>query len=426
MKKILTCIFLIYTGIRLYLFFQLPWKPYATLLNDSGEYLEISRSVMLYTEDFFRRPIFYPVFLRVFHQNFTIIFFVQLIVSIFAWSFCAYTLSLLTNKKAYKLLIVCSVLIYSFSAYIALWDVKILTESLSISAIVCLLSVILLSMLHGLTSKNLICILLLSTIIVLLKDSSLYLVILVMVALAIYKGIYIRHERKRSLMTASIIILFTGLLFWESCVTANIGKRWLTPIAHILLTRTLFHSEGVLYFKEQGMKGFDYQMLRSTDDMSETTSYVSGQSMFSRWTRDHGKNTYEKFLITHPKHFFAPLLEYKTYWGYFLLVPYLKIYINNNSIYKVSCISVSINCLAYIMPFFFGILFIKELIRKPYFLKDIIVRSSLLGIFFSFVFSLIIWHADAMEIIRHQLETYLFLMFCLFFGFVRTLNIDKK
>jgi len=390
--RVLVLLFFAYALIRCGIFYSLPWDS-LKLTYDGREYLQYSHYALFSQSLFLVRPFLYPLVLKICHQNIYIIQNIQLFISILAWFYCACSLTLLTSTRKYKPLILISVLVYSLSFYIILWDLRILTESLSISALIGYFSIILRVLLNGLTLKKLSLLLIFSAALVFLKDSAAYLVAVISMPLILYLIMHLRHRSKYFLVMTSVLFIFTSALLWESNATANQGKRWLIPLEHVFVNRMPHVAEMPNYFNVQQLQ-------------------------------DKNK-IYKTFLITHPAYIVSPM-NTADYWSSWWLVPswldgYLKH--DNISISKpLAYISLMISCFANYASIGLGAFFLFILIRKRKLVsKDSVVLAVLYGFFAMGFLSLLIWHGDTLEIPRHQLETYLFMVLCLFSGCVRLL-----
>lgn len=251
--RVLVLLFFAYALIRCGIFYSLPWDS-LKLTYDGREYLQYSHYALFSQSLFLVRPFLYPLVLKICHQNIYIIQNIQLFISILAWFYCACSLTLLTSTRKYKPLILISVLVYSLSFYIILWDLRILTESLSISALIGYFSIILRVLLNGLTLKKLSLLLIFSAALVFLKDSAAYLVAVISMPLILYLIMHLRHRSKYFLVMTSVLFIFTSALLWESNATANQGKRWLIPLEHVFVNRMPHVAEMQNYFNVQQLQ----------------------------------------------------------------------------------------------------------------------------------------------------------------------------
>lgn len=223
-------LFIYFILIKLPVFILSYEKKYIFFGDDDGYY-------WLSSSDFLTmilvRPLVYPLYIKLLFKNVDAIFCGQFLISTLAWAFFSRSALLKIEFKPLKIALLILISLLASSIYITNWDVKILTESLSISFL--LISIGCLFKKNPTTSKNLIIFILSECLLIGLRDSS-YLMALPLLLLLLSN----KNIRKKQKWLASIIIsMFTIFIV----VTSYYGERQRVNFEDVLAFRIIPNQE---------------------------------------------------------------------------------------------------------------------------------------------------------------------------------------
>ncbi|HEX9386228.1 MAG TPA: hypothetical protein VF918_07905 [Anaerolineales bacterium] len=367
--------------------------------GDTPDYFRVA-SEPLFSSSFWiadRAPVI-PLFFKLLHNDPKLIFKTQLCFSIVAWIILALSVALVLRNFALKFIAFITVLGFSLTQNIIIWDPLILSDSVSLS----LLALFLAAGIWLITNWNGFTILVFSlsgSFLVLARDSYAYL--LLMAGLALLVLIFVMPYRSRTALVSGILLL----LFLVSNILATAGNRWYVPFLMTTGLRILPNSEYLSYFREQGMPISGALMERSgkplhTDDLAFLNDPRLDE--FRQWAKENGRGLYIKFLW----HFRADTLQEP--------LKHLEVIFNPNIYYYAATgfrpmiKNQRLNELLY--PTRFGILtvLIANMLAAALLFPALKYRQwlwilPLMLILFSYPQAVLIWNADANDIARHSL-----------------------
>lgn len=222
----------------------------------------------------------------------------QTIISTLAWLLLAWVFStaLLNNKL--KLVAFPFILGFSLAPPVQIWNHIILSESLALSLMVCILAVWI-SLLRRWHWGKLFALLLLFAWWTGTKDTNIYLCLLVATAL-ILVGLFFRRHRYYWAMSA--------LMIGFSLVNMQISEipimpRWLFPLTNIVLNRILPNREFLNYFESNEMP-VSAKLLTLSGEYAFSDNFAvfndPGLNDLEKWLFKQGKQVYIQFLLGHP------------------------------------------------------------------------------------------------------------------------------
>ena len=121
-----------YSVVRFWIFHTLPHDHYFPMY-DSIIYMDTSKLSLLNPYFYPFKPFLYSLIVKIMARNVGAILLTQNLISIIAWFVLANCIRKQIVNTYLGLAALISILVYSCAAYIVIWDVKIMTESFSIS-----------------------------------------------------------------------------------------------------------------------------------------------------------------------------------------------------------------------------------------------------------------------------------------------------
>lgn len=283
------------------------------LYGDSIGYLEYSTSYSLLSFEFWSamRPAGYLLILKLFQNNVNGVITFQILYSFVAWTYLAYILFKNSSRNYLKIF---SYLTFIFPClyFIGNWNAAILTESITISTLVFIISFLL----EYYFNKNsffitlsLLFILFYST----LRDTNSYHILGFLLS---YSALLYRHNKR--LLIIAILSIMVGFIY--SNLSANNaygqpeGKRWYVPFLNIVGFEMLNNPQMLTFFTTQGMP-ISEDLTQKRGLWSKSLD-VNGYSLyddpslneFRRYVLTEGKSDYMKYLILNPSYTFGELL----------------------------------------------------------------------------------------------------------------------
>ncbi|MDF2530126.1 MAG: hypothetical protein K0Q57_1006 [Gammaproteobacteria bacterium] len=222
-------LFALYACFRLYAFYLLPRHGYI-FSHDAAQYLEYAHCSLISPCLYIDRPFIFPLFIKIWGYHYFCLTWAQCCISIMAWGFLAYSMKQSMQTRLLARFIFCFILIYSCAAYLILWDTKALTESLSVSFLVCFIAFYLIGLRTQFSIKSIVGLMLFGFLLVNIRDSNSYLFLLAGIGTGIASFISKNIPKKPAL----ILLAFSIMVFLFSTWTANLGLRWLEPISDLL------------------------------------------------------------------------------------------------------------------------------------------------------------------------------------------------
>lgn len=398
-KRLLYLFFLIAVGVYAYLqistFLNIP-EPFQE--PDSIEFL--SPEATPYAWGGAKHP-FVPFIYKLLGRDIELIPAAQLLFSMFSWTFLAYVLARSVRTIWIAPVMFISILAFSLSAPVSMWNKSILAESISLSLIACFVGSWIL-FIDGITLKRLTLLIIMSIMFTLARTANIFMALTL--SIIIFTAFLLNRQpiQRRYYLAISIVFL---ILFIGSNAIANRDNHWAAYFLNVLSKRVLVNQEMRTYFEEHGMPVNDSLMARA-DKWSHDDDFAyykdPNLEQFREWLYIKGKATYIRYLLTHPKYLIAkplPDLHRMMFSGQ---VPYyapkgfksplqhrLFDYLSSWSLYPV-------------YVFLSGVLFGLNLIYATS-KKFTAAWVPLIMMLLVIPFANLTWHADALEIERHVL-----------------------
>lgn len=294
-KFVLAFIFLVYAAARLIT--NQPAQVTPRELVDTAAYLRVSQQPIFdirFWGD--KRPLVFPLLLKISGHDFLQTSSTQLGFSIFAWSLLALLISASMRTVWLKPLSFGMILALSLVRHFANWDYVMMTESLSVSWFVLFLALgIWLS--HGWRMDKVIALSVAGIFLAFTRDTNAYL--LLMLTGMLILAVLFRWAKPRMLILA-VFFLFIFLL---NNYNSEIGGRWIFPLNNIVGRRVLLSSEAVLYLKSCGMP-VTPDLLGMTNEFGfgQDNAFYNKPALedYRIWLGEHGKACYMKWLLSDP------------------------------------------------------------------------------------------------------------------------------
>lgn len=214
-----------------------------------------------------------PLFLKIFHgsESRTV---AQLVLSTIAWLVLAGVVAGCIRVRWLRVVVFASVLAFSLTTEVVLWDELILSESVTFALAALLLSAWIM-LVRSPRPRWAAAVLVLTLLWAFARDTNAYvaLVVAVLVALTLVRP---DHRRLKGALVAGLCVIF--VLDYAS---ADAGKRWLQPMIDIVDHRVLNTPSIEHHFVAHGFP------LR--------TNWPLGS-----WMRNRSRGTYVSYLLTHP------------------------------------------------------------------------------------------------------------------------------
>jgi hypothetical protein len=293
---------LLYGGVRLWMFWPARAGVGSPYWWDAGEYLRVSHlsllSTQFYTE---HKPFGYPLVLKVFGQSQGAVVWMQLAVSIASWLFVAAVAARCTRSRLASYGIAASVLAFSCTWPIALWDATLLTESLSISLFAILIGLGYLCIAKP-TAPIMVSLLAAALFFSSLRDANgaIAAVVVLLVAVA--------SLRPRRVRTLAYLVAGAAACVLLVTVTTS-PSRWEVLIADQIDKRVMLDPAALAYFRAHGMPAHrDLSAVLFENTRTPTVSFDAAASLrrdprlayFLPWFLQHGRATYTSYLIDNP------------------------------------------------------------------------------------------------------------------------------
>ncbi|HUE98367.1 MAG TPA: hypothetical protein VMN99_03875 [Anaerolineales bacterium] len=344
-----------------------------------------------------RAPVI-PLFFKFLNKDPEAIVKAQLWFSILAWLVLAFSVALVLKHLVLKVVAFITILGFSLTQNIIIWDSLILSDSLALS----LLALFLAACLWLMMDWNWYTVLvfgLLGSLLVLTRDSYAYL--LLMADLTLWTLMLVTPHRARVALISGIVLM----LFLASNLLATAGNRWYTPFLMTVGLRILPNSQYLDYFRAQGMPVSDALMERAgkalhADDLALLKDPALEE--FRDWAQKNGRRVYIKFLW----HFKAETLQNPLDDLVFVFNPDIYYYAATG--FHPIITDPRLNEILY--PTRYGILavLVANLLAAVFLFPAFQYRRlfwvvPIMLILFSYPQAVLIWNADANDIARHSL-----------------------
>lgn len=395
---------------------------------DSANYIRYSTYSLLDLRFYYQEPLFFAFFLKLWHQHIFSIAIAQVVISVFAWWLLAVYFYKKLMGTVWSYCVPLFLLFFSISLKISVWDYLVLTESLSISLLV-LYFYSLFSFLDSQTRSKIFGLALLVAALCFLnqRTSNAYYLLF---SVPLYLWLIIKSNNAFGKIIFSLLTGFAvaGILF-VSWVTDR-SQIWQPSMGNITSSHLAFYPDALGYFSAHGMPKAAMESLSNW----ELSHYEVGQALFSenptnhavrQWFVDHSRGVYARFLITHPNYFLSPLTGlsmekpnniFRSYFSIFGSASKYVVWFYSPP--KWSALSSILLGMSYYCNFVIHGLFVYAIFvvfYKKYLLRKLDMQVACYGLLLNLPIFLFVWHADGLEIVRHQLLTYLNLTLSLVF-----------
>jgi hypothetical protein len=385
-------------------------KSYA----DSRTYEELAK-ISIFTKDFWYgiRPIGIPLFYKVVNLDSHLIVATQNILYITTWSLLAALIFFNQNKKTTGLALALLSLYLALDPEIWLWNNIYLSESINISVWVSILG---LTYHYSTTSKklSLFALVALSIYYSTLRDTNAYQILILLPVI-----IFLTWRKSKILCLFSATLLLVAFV-WSSYSSEGleknmVKKRWTYPILNTISQRILSDPDALSFFSANGMPVTkELLSMEGKWANSDNLRYYRSKNLadFRLWLMSKGKQTYIRYLISHPSYFFEqPLIEHQRILafkecGLCWRAPNNSVFnkitsiSHNNRLFIFAGLSVLLLALIATEPSK------RALMIKPIFIWGIIIIGHL-------ALALVTYHGDAMDVERHSLIIPISMKLCL-------------
>jgi hypothetical protein len=367
--------------------------------GDTPDYFSIA-SRSLFSSSFWisTKPPITPLFFKLLDSNPERIMAVQLWLSILSWGFLACMVVLVVRSLLRKVLAFLIVLGFSLNQNIIMWDPIILSDSLALSLLALFLGLGLWLLLEWKWYKiGLLAFV--SILLVFVRDTYAYWLLLIGLALLVL--FFFVHQRQRVLLISGFFIS----LFLASNALASAGYHWYSAFLMTVGLRILPNPEYVTYFEKRGMPVNDALLERSGKSMQSDDAamlYDTRLDEFRRWTKEHGRSEYIRFLwfykaevlqapLQNVEILFNPNLYYYTATGYRPIIASTRL---NEFLYPTRF---------GVLTFLFANLLAAALVIPAFQYRQALWIVPLVLVLFSYPQAVLIWNADANDLPRHSL-----------------------
>ncbi len=351
-------------------------------------------------------------------ENIHNIIMLQTIISYLSWIFLAFmTVRFLKDylMKAFAFFLIAFIPLGGFIHY---YNLVILSESFSYS----FLAVFLGSYLWYYHKRSIVSVVFLAIVALIFaftRDTDAYRVLLMTLPIMFLIVQEIRNKTRSVMRHAALFIIFilifigsnysTSNIHCRDCATPYMKARWFMPTINNLYQRILPFEDRVKYYQDHGLPvtpelmAMKYKWASSNNWQSAFDPKLAAQG---EWNYLHGKQTYMKYLITHPKYVFTSALDYRdlllylhgtrNVWYHATAKPFdpRSIFFLNDDRDLKMFIVLSLSSLILVL-----ILYVRHG-RDD---SGDIMRILLIGyiIFITIPIGILIFHADLMDLARH-------------------------
>ena len=256
-------------------------------------------------------------------KNIHNIILLQSIISYVSWIFLAFMVVCFLKDYLVRVFAFFLMAFIPFSGFIHHYNLVILSESLSFS----FLAVFLGSYLWYTNKRSILSVVFLAIVALLFaftRDTDAYRVLLMTLPILLLIIQEIRKKTRGVIRHTILLIVFififigsnhsTSNIHCRDCVTSYMNARWFMPIVNNVFQRILPFEDRVKYFEEHGLP-VTPALMAMKDKWASSNNW---QSAFDpklaaerEWIYRHGRQTYMKYLITHPEYVFTSAIDYR-------------------------------------------------------------------------------------------------------------------
>lgn len=292
---LLTVIFTAYGGARILSSLASVAKP--RVLADTTAYIRISR-LPIDSIDFWAaaRPPGFPLLLKIAHGDYRLTALLQLEVSSLAWGVLALMISRFFRRRGLAACSLGLILLFSLDRHISGWDTVMMSESLSLSALVFFIAAGL-AALESWNALRALVFLAAASLLAMTRDTNGWM--LAGLSGLIAFAVLLRWIRYPTLLLSAGLFA----IFLLSNAAADLGQRWVFPLENVLGQRIVPNDDALKYFESCGMPvspallEFSGGRFASANDRAMIVDPELGP--FREWVVVSGKSCYMKWLITH-------------------------------------------------------------------------------------------------------------------------------
>ena len=243
-----------------------------------------------------KRPLVFPLLLKISAGDFPRASLYQVVFSIFAWGLLACFVSASMRTVRLRLASFGLILALSLVRHLANWEYVMMTESLSVSWFVLFLALGI-WLVHGWRADKVIALCAAGLFLAFTRDTNAYL--LLMLAGMLTLAALFRWVKPRVLIPAAFF-LFTFLL---NNYNSDIGERWVFPMHNLVGRRILLSSAAVTYLESCGMPVSPALLgMANNFGHSQDSAFYNDPELedYRIWLLEDGKTCYMKYLLTNP------------------------------------------------------------------------------------------------------------------------------
>jgi hypothetical protein len=299
-----TFLFLTYAGMRCLV--ESPIR--AVEVHDSVEYHQIAASAI--TAKFFyggAHPPFVPLVYKLLGDNSSLIVVFQLGLSILSWSILAYAVARSLRTGWWRPFAVGVVFLLSLTSEIIRWDRIILSESISLSAMVLAIASWI-WLLKRESWGSVAAVGITSVAWALSRDTNAYLLLPVALAAVVYAA-----ARRVGRLKLTVLAVVFVAAFFGSQASADGHPRWGFPLGNVLAQRILANPAQLAFFANRGMPVNPALMhLKGQFASGDNGALWTSPDLLTwrRWFYANGKATYTAFLLQNPSYAIQQALEH--------------------------------------------------------------------------------------------------------------------
>jgi hypothetical protein len=230
----------------------------------------------------------------------------QSILSILAWSLLAWVVAFRLQTLLGKIMAVGLTLTFAYSPQMADWDGVLMSESLSFSLFVFLLS-LLIELAHRIKKEGLqatrvtwglaVVWLLATSLWVFTRDSGAYGILVTVLLLGM--GFLLPPVRKRlPPMLVAFLFLSLSVVFIFHNATLRASDRWVNPLMNNLIKNIMPYPDRLEYFAGLGLPVTEELLSFVGSDGNETGIYDAEGLM--PWVYESGFSAYQRYITAHP------------------------------------------------------------------------------------------------------------------------------
>ena len=271
---------------------------------DTEAYLEISRLPLASVDRWAggRTPLV-PVLLDLVGESGRTFMYLQIVLAALAWGLLAGEVGRAMATAGRRWVMAALVLAFSLTDPVTLWDQLVLTESLTMTLLAAMITLVLA---FGRTGHAAYLVATIPTAIVWAMGRDTVAVVLLTGA-ALILVFWLFGDRRRTVVPV-VLVALVGIAI-VSVVGAGVGERDRSPMANVFAVRVMPYPERIDWFADQGMPRAEYFLERSAnvvppEDGQAPLVGISrtdpAMEPWWDWLESEGKPTFVRFVLAHP------------------------------------------------------------------------------------------------------------------------------